>query len=116
MNTLRNSVHLMGRCGNAPELKTFENDRKMARFSLATDDVYTNAKGEQVKEVTWHNVVAWGKQAELIAQLLNKGSEVTLEGKLNNRSYTDKDGVKKYVTEIELREFVVPSRKVETPA
>lgn len=111
MNTLRNSVHLIGRAGQEPEIRTFDNDRKMARFSLATDDAYTNGRGEKVNDTTWHNIVAWGKTAELIEQLVQKGAELALEGKLCNRSYTDKDGVKKYVSEIELREFVVVGRK-----
>lgn len=79
----------------------------MARFSMATNETYRNAKGEKVTETQWHNVVAWGKVAELAEKYLAKGSEVAIEGKLINRSYTDKEGVKKYITEVQLKELLL---------
>ncbi len=111
MNSFRNSVQLMGRAGQDPEVKTFDADRRMARFSLATDEYYTNAKGEKVTETYWHNVVAWGKMAEKVEELVAKGTELLVEGKLCSRSYVDKSGVKKYMTEVDIREVVAISRK-----
>lgn len=106
MNTLRNKVQLIGNLGAAPETKNLDGGKKMARISIATSETYTNAKGEKIKETQWHNVVLWGKQAEFAEKYLNKGNEVALEGKLLNKSYTDKDGVKKYVTEIQVSEIL----------
>lgn len=107
MNTLRNKVQLIGHLGTAPEIKSFDGNKKMARLSIATNEAYTNAKGEKVKETQWHNVVLWGKQAEFAEKYLNKGSEVLIEGKLVNRNYTDKEGIKKYVTEVQVNDVMV---------
>jgi single-strand DNA-binding protein len=107
MYTLRNKVQLIGNLGNAPEVKTVTGGKKMARFSMATNETYRNAKGEKVTETQWHTVVAWGKVAELAEKYLAKGSEVAIEGKLINRNYTDKDGVKKYITEVQLNELLL---------
>ena len=95
MNALRNKVQLIGHLGADVELKTLDNGNSVARISVATNEYYKNKAGEKVTDTTWHNVVAWGKTAELANQLLKKGSEVALEGKLSNRSYEDKTGVKK---------------------
>ncbi len=107
MYTLRNKVQLIGNLGNAPEVKTVTGGKKMARFNMATNETYRNAKGEKVTETQWHTVVAWGKVAELAEKYLAKGSEVAIEGKLINRNYTDKDGVKKYITEVQLNELLL---------
>lgn len=106
MNTLRNKVQLIGNLGAAPEMKSFDGNKKMARLNIATNESYTNAKGEKVKDTQWHNVVLWGKQAEFAEKYLTKGSEVLIEGKLVNRNYTDKDGVKKYVTEVQVSDVI----------
>ncbi len=111
MNALRNRVQLIGNLGAAPEVKTITNGRKMARFSMATNEFYQNAKGEKIEETQWHLIVAWGKAAEIAEKLLDKGSEVAIDGKLVNRTYTDKDGTKKYITEIELNEFLLLGNK-----
>ena len=116
MYTLKNKVQLIGNLGNAPEVKTTENGKKLARFSIATNENYRNAKGEKVKETTWHNLVAWGKVAEIAEKYLTKGKEVAVEGKLINRSYTDKDGNKKYVTEVEVNELLMLGSKAEASA
>ncbi len=116
MYTLKNKVQLIGNLGNAPEVKTTENGKKLARFSIATNENYRNAKGEKVKETTWHNLVAWGKVAEIAEKYLTKGKEVAVEGKLINRSYTDKDGNKKYVTEVEVNELLMLGSKAEVSA
>lgn len=114
MNQIRNQVMLIGYLGNDPELKDYENGRKMARVSLATNEVYKNQEGEKVVTTQWHNLVGWGKTAEMMDQLFSKGREVAVQGKLNYRSYEDEDGVKKQITEVVIHEFVlVGARKVE---
>lgn len=107
MNTLRNTVSLIGNLGQDPEITTFESGKTVARFSVATNDSYKNKDGEWVTNTEWHNIVAWDKSAELCGKLLKKGSEVVLEGKLTNDSYTNKEGEKRYRTQINMREFMV---------
>ena len=107
MYALKNKVQLIGNLGKAPEIKTLDGGKKLARFSVATNESYKDAKGEKVTETQWHNVVAWGKVAEIAEKYLTKGSEVALEGKLMNRNYTDKEGVKKYVTEVQVNEILM---------
>jgi single-strand DNA-binding protein len=107
MYALKNKVQLIGNLGNAPEIKSITGGKKMARFSMATNETYRNAKGEKITETQWHNIVAWGKVAELAEKYLSKGSEIAIEGKLVNRSYTDKDGSKKYITEVQLNELLM---------
>ena len=114
MNALRNKVQLIGNIGNAPEIKTLENGKKMARFSVATNEIYRNAKGEKVTETQWHNLVAWGKLADITEKYLTKGKEVAIEGKLINRSYNDKDGNKKYISEIQVNEILLIGVKTST--
>jgi len=111
MTTLRNSVTLIGRLGADPEMKTLANDRKMARFSLATDEYFRDKNGESVKETQWHNVVAWGNTAGLVEKLLTKGRETAIHGKLNSRSWEDKEGNKHYITEVVADEIVVFSKE-----
>ena len=106
MNSLRNSVRLVGNLGMDPEVKVFDSNKKMARISIATNENYKNDKGEKITDTTWHNLVFWGTQAKLAEDLLKKGDEVAIEGKLANRSYTDKEGVKRYVSEIVVNEFL----------
>ena len=107
MYALKNKVQLIGNLGNKPEIRTTEAGKKLARFSLATNEVYRNAKGEKITETQWHSLVAWGKVADIAEKFLDKGSEVALEGKLINRSYSDKDGNKKYVTEVQVNEVLM---------
>ncbi len=107
----RNKVQLIGKLGNVPEVKNFDGDRKLAKMSLATNEFYVNKKGEKITETYWHNIIAWGKTAETAEKLLQKGTEVMIEGKLISRSYTDKDGNKKYITEIEAGELLVIAQK-----
>jgi single-strand DNA-binding protein len=106
MNSLRNSVRLVGNLGMDPEVKTFDTNKKLARVSIATNESYKNDKGEKVTETQWHNLVMWGSQAKLAEELLKKGDEVAVEGKLSNKSYTDKEGNKRHVTEIVVNEFL----------
>ena len=113
MYALKNKVQLIGNLGNNPEVKTLESGKKMAKFSVATNETYRNAKGEKVVETQWHNLIAWGKVAEIAEKFLQKGSEVALEGKLISRSYNDKDGNKKYVTEVQVNELLLLSKEAK---
>ena len=99
MNSIKNRVQLIGNLGQDPEMFTFDGGDKKASFSLATNEAYTNKAGDKVEQTQWHNVVLYGKTADIAERFLNKGSEVAIEGKLTTRSY-DKDGEKRYVTEI----------------
>jgi len=111
MNNIRNRVQLIGHLGMDPEVKSFDNNRKMARFSMATNDSYKDAQGNKVEQTEWHKIVIWGKQAELAESMLSKGMEVLVEGKLVHRQYTDKDGVKRNFTEVEASDFVMMGLK-----
>ena len=110
MNTLRNKVQLIGNLGNDPEVINLEGGSKLAKFSMATNESYKNAKGEKVTDTQWHNIVAWGKTAEIVENYLKKGNEVAVEGKLINRSYETKDGDKRYITEIKCSELLMLSK------
>ena len=110
MKDLRNRVQLIGNLGMDPEVKTFNGDRKLAKFSVATSQSYTNSQGERVKDTQWHSIIAWGKLAETAEKFLKKRTEVALEGKLVYRSYDGKDGQTKYMTEIVLSEFLKISK------
>ncbi|UXX81235.1 single-stranded DNA-binding protein [Reichenbachiella carrageenanivorans] len=112
MTTLKNNVQLIGRLGNDPELRTFDSGKRMTSFSMATNETYYNNSGEKVTDTQWHNIVAWGKKAEIIDGYLKKGSEIALQGKLVNRKY-EKDGVTKYITEINLNELLMLDKKEE---
>ena len=111
MNNLKNKVQLIGNLGMNPEIKTLDSGKKLAKFSIATNESYKNAKGEKVEDTQWHNLVAWGKTADIIEKYLQKGNEVAIEGKLNNRSYDDKDGNKRYITEIVVNELLMLGSK-----
>jgi single-strand DNA-binding protein len=111
MNNLKPKVQLIGNLGINPEIKKLESGKKIAKFSLATNETYKNSKGEKVDDTQWHNLIAWGKTAELIEKYLQKGSEVAIEGKLTNRSYDDKDGIKRYITEIVVNEILMLGNK-----
>jgi single-strand DNA-binding protein len=110
MNTLKNNVQLIGRLGKNPEVKTFESGKTLATFSVATNESYHNAKGEKIEETQWHNIVAWGKLADIAGKYLKKGSEVALQGKLIHRDY-ESNGVKKYITEISATELMMLGSK-----
>ena len=107
MSTLRNKVQLIGNVGNNPEIKTFENDKKLARFSLATNEGYTNSKGEKIQQTVWHSIVAFGSIVNVIEKHIEKGKQLAVEGKLTYRDYQDKDGQQKSVTEIVVNEIVL---------
>ena len=111
MYALKNKVQLIGNLGNDPEIKTIESGKKLAKFRIATNEYYNNAKGEKVKETLWHNLVAWGKVAEIAEKYLNKGAEVVIEGKLINRTYNDKEGNKRYSSEVQVNEMLMLGSK-----
>ena len=111
MNTLRNKVQLIGHLGKNPEMITLDSGKKLAKFSIATNESYKNAQGEKVQNTEWHNVVAWNKTADIIEKYLEKGSEIAIEGKLTSRSYDDKDGNKRYITEVVCNELLMLGSK-----
>lgn len=111
MNAMKNKVQLIGHLGANPEIKQLESGKKMARLNLATNEVYKKENGDKVTETQWHNLVAWGRVAELAEQYLNKGSEIAIEGKLTHRDYTDKDGIKRYFTEVVVNELLMLDKK-----
>lgn len=106
MANLRNSVQLIGRLGKDPEIKTFSSGKKLATLTLATNETYTNQKGEKVKDTQWHNLVIWGKLVGIAQNYLKKGNEVAIEGKLVHRMY-ESNGEKKYITEISVNDLVM---------
>ncbi len=107
MNALRNKVQLIGHVGQEPEIKILEGGKKLAKLLIATNEVYYNDKGEKVTDTQWHNVSAWGKIAEVVENFVNKGKEIAIEGKLTHRSYDDKEGNKRYFTEVIANELLL---------
>jgi len=104
---MKNRVQLIGHVGQEPEIKNLEAGKKVASLSIATNEVYYKDNGDKVEKTEWHRVTAWGKTAEIIEKYVTKGKEVGIEGKLTNRTYDDKDGVKRYVTEIVANEILL---------
>lgn len=107
MNTLKNKVQLIGNLGNDPEITNFESGKILAKFSIATNDSYKNAKGEKITDTQWHNVVAWGKTAQIVEKFITKGKEIAIEGKLTTRTWEDKEGMKRYITEVVCSELLM---------
>jgi len=110
MNTLRNKVQLIGNLGNDPEIINLESGKTLAKFSIATNESYKNAEGERVTQTHWHNIVAWGKTAQIVEKFVTKGKEVAIEGKLTTRTWEDKDGMKRYTTEVVCNELLMLSK------
>ena len=107
MNNLRNNVRLIGNLGMNPDVKELNGGKKLAKFSIATSETYKGEDGNKVTETQWHNLIAWGKHADVVEKYLKKGNEVAIEGKLSSRNYTDKEGVKRYVTEIIVNDLLL---------
>lgn len=107
MNSLKNRVTLIGNLGQDPETKTIETGKKVTHFTLATKDGYKNADGQKISETTWHNIVAWNGLADIATRFLKKGKEVAVEGRIVYRSYDDKKGVTKNITEIVLNDIIL---------
>lgn len=97
---------MIGRTGKDVEIIKFDNG-KLAKVSLATSDHYTNALGEKVEETQWHNLVANGKLADIMEKFVEKGKEISVEGKIMYRTYDDKEGIKRYTTEIRVNELIL---------
>lgn len=112
MSSLRNSVRLLGRI-TEPEVKKISEKKKVAKFSIATNESYRNDKGEKVEDTQWHNLVLWDGLANIAESYLHKGSEITVEGRLTSHSYVDKEGVKRYVTEIIVSELQMLGKKAQ---
>ena len=106
MSTLKNSVRLVGNLGMDPEVKNFDNNRKLVKLALATNESYKNDKGEKITETQWHNLVIWGTQAKFAEDGLKKGDTIAIEGRLTNKNYTDKDGNKRYFCEVVVNDFI----------
>jgi len=116
MNSLRNRVNLIGNLGQDPDTKSLDGGKKVTHFTVATHDDYKNGEGQKVKETTWHNIVAWNGLADTSSRFLKKGSQVAIEGRIVYKSYNDKNGVTKYVTEIIANEilFLTPQKEKGT--
>ncbi|HSN48393.1 MAG TPA: single-stranded DNA-binding protein [Flavobacterium sp.] len=104
---MKNSVQLIGNVGNDPELKTFDGGKKVANITMATNEVYYKENGDKVEQTEWHKVVAWGKTADIIEKYVTKGLQIGIEGKLTHRSYDDKNGEKRYITEVVANEVLL---------
>lgn len=113
MNTLRNSVRLLGNLGEDPKVRRLESGKMVVNFSMATNEIYRNSNGEKQSDTTWHRMVAWGKAAEIAENYLKKGSEIAIEGKLTNRAYEDEHGEKHYNTEIVINSLLMLDKKNE---
>lgn len=107
MSNLKNHVQLIGNVGNDPEILDLESGKKVAKFTMATNESYKNDRGEKVQSTEWHNIVAWGNLAGIIEKYVVKGKEVAIEGKLTSRSYEDKEGNKRYITEVVASEILL---------
>ena len=107
MNAIKNKVQLIGHVGQEPEIKTFDGGKKVANITIATNESYTNNKGEKVENTEWHRITAWGKVADIIEKYVIKGKEIAIEGKLTHRSYDDKEGNKRHITEIVANELLL---------
>ena len=111
MNNLRNKVQLIGHLGQTPEIINFENGNKMAKFRLATNQSYKNAKGDKVEDTQWHNVTVWGKNVAVVEKYVSKGQEIAVEGKLVTRTWETKEGEKRSTTEIIAQELLLLGKK-----
>ncbi len=111
MNALKNKVQLIGNLGTTPEIITLDDGKRIAKFSLATNETYKDSSGQKVTDTQWHNIIAWNNIASIVEQFLQKGSEVIIEGRLRSRSFDDKEGNKRYFTEIVCNELLMLGRK-----
>jgi single-strand DNA-binding protein len=114
MNTIKNNVTLMGHLGADPEYKKLDSGKALLKLRLATNEVYKNKEGERTSTTHWHNCVAWGRQAEVMKDLLKKGKEVIVQGKLQYRTYKDSNGVEKKISEIVVQEFSLTGKKEDS--
>jgi single-strand DNA-binding protein len=115
MKAIKNKVQLVGRLGADPEIKVYGEDKKLANLRLAVNDRYKNIKGEWLDETQWFSLIAWSKLAIYVEKHLSKGAEVAVEGRLVNKSFIDKVGIKRTSTEIVLNEILILSKQKELP-
>ena len=111
-----NKAILVGNVGKDPEVRHLEGGTSVARFTLATSETYKNKAGEQVKNTEWHNIVAWRQLADLAEKYIRKGNQIYVEGKITNRQYDDKEGIKRYISEIVADNIRLLGRKEDTAA
>lgn len=116
MSNFRNHVQLIGNVGEDPKITLLDGGRKVARFPMATNEYYTNNQGEKIQNTDWHQVVAWGKTADILEKYTAKGSEIGVQGKIKTRSYTTEDGNQRYVTEIVADEVLLLGSKAAQEA
>lgn len=114
MSSLRNKVSLIGRTGSKPEVQKLSSGQVISRLSIATNEGYRNKDGEWQEKTQWHSLIIWGKAAERFVRTIGKGFEIAIEGRLVNRQYEAKTGEKRYVTEIEVSDFLLLSSKVKS--
>lgn len=105
MNSLENKVQLIGNLGMDPEVKYLENGKVVANCALATHSYYKSNEGEKIRDTQWHNIVMWGNTAKFAEKWLRKGGYILAQGKLQHRAYEDKQGVRRYVTEVLVNEI-----------
>jgi single-strand DNA-binding protein len=108
---MKNRVQLIGRVGQDPEVKNLDGGKKVVSISIATSDFYYKENGEKVEQTEWHRVTIFGKTADIVEKYVSKGREIAIEGKLSHRSYDDKDGNKRYVTDIIANEVLLIGNK-----
>ncbi|MEZ4780619.1 MAG: single-stranded DNA-binding protein [Flavobacteriaceae bacterium] len=111
MSSIKNHVQLIGNVGQEPTVTNLESGKKVARFSLATNENYKDGKGEKQTDTNWHTVIAWGKVADIIEKFVAKGKEIGIVGKLKTRIYTMDDGNQRYVTEVVADEILLMGNK-----
>jgi len=111
MRSIRNTVHLIGNVGMNPEVRVLNNGKKMARIRLATTERYRNSEGKLMRETQWHTIIAWGNLATIIERYLNKGREIAVDGRIIYRSYEDRNGNMRYITEIIANDIVLLNSK-----
>ena len=111
MNALRNKVQIIGRLGQDPKQITFEEGKSKVNFSVATNESYRDGEGDKIEKTQWHEVVAWGSLGDIMGRYLKKGSEVAIEGRIQYRTYDDKDGATRYVTEIIAKDLLMLDKR-----
>jgi len=119
MNALRNQAQLIGYVGNDPEITELEGGKKLAKFSLATNEIYNNAAGERTFSTEWHTIIAWGRQAEIAEKYVQKDKEIAVSGRITHRSYDNNEGQKKRITEIRCSDLLLlgkPEADIESEA
>jgi single-strand DNA-binding protein len=116
MYALKNRVQLIGRLGSKPELKEMANGKRRVSFSIVTVETYHNAQGYRITERQSHRLIAWGKVAEIALRFLDKGIEIAIEGKLVNRHYSDKEGQRRIITEIQINELLLLGSRIPVEA